>query len=132
MPKSDQISGEEMIRVIADFLDQGLVGNIVSMFKADNGYYPLVGEILKDERFAVRLGLSVLFEELKEHHPHQVALALPGLIPLLAKTTPAYVRGEAVSILGIIGGDEALALLKPLINDEDSQVSEIVRDYLDI
>ncbi len=130
MPKSDQISDEEMIKVIADFLDQGLVANIVSMFKADTSYYPLVAEVLKDERFAVRLGLSVLFEELKEERPHEVVLALPNLLPLLDKTTAAYVRGEAVSIIGIIGGPEALDHLQPLVNDDDPQVSEIARDYL--
>ncbi len=131
MPKSAQISDEEMIRVIADFLDQGLVANIVSMFKADTSYYPLVAEVLKDERFAVRLGVSVLFEDLKEERPDEVVLALSGLAPLLDKTTPAYVRGEAVSIVGIIGNAEALALLKPLANDDDPQVAEIVRDYLE-
>ncbi len=131
MPKSDQISDEEMIKVIADFLEQGLVGNIVAMFKADTSYYPLVAEILKDERFAVRLGVSVLFETLKEERPQEVAIALPALTPLLAKTTPAYVRGEAVSIIGIIGSGEALELLKPLVSDDDSQVAEIARDYLE-
>ncbi len=130
MPKSDQISDPEMIKVIADFLDQGLVGNIVAMFKADTSYYPLVAEILKDERFAVRLGVSVLFEELKEVRPQEVTLALPALTPLLAKSTPAYVRGEAVSIIGIIGSGEALELLKPLVSDDDCQVAEIARDYL--
>lgn len=130
MPENHQVSDGEMVRVIADFLDQGLVGNIVSMFKADQRYYPLVGEVLRDERFAVRLGVSVLFEELKEARPQEVALALPGLTPLLAATTPAYVRGEAVSVIGIIGTDPALALLKTLVHDADPQVAEIVRDYL--
>ncbi len=131
MSKGDQVSDEEMVQVIADFLEQGLVANIVSMFKADPSYYPLVGEILKDERFAVRIGVSVLFEELKEERPHEVVLALSALTPLLAKTTPAYVRGEAVSIVGIIGGGAALELLRPLVNDDDPQVSEIARDYLE-
>lgn len=130
MPENHQVSDAEMVRVIADFLDQGLVGNIVSMFKADQRSYALVGEVLRDERFAVRLGVSVLFEELKEARPQEVALALPVLVPLLAATTPAYVRGEAVSIIGIIGTDQALALLRPLVHDADPQVAEIVRDYL--
>lgn len=130
MVKGDQISDEEMITVIADFLEQGLAANIVSMFKADIAYYPLVAEILKDERFAVRLGVSVLFEELKKERPQEVALALPALIPLLGKSTPAYIRGEAVSILGIIGSGRALDLLKTLVNDEDPQIAEIARDYI--
>ena len=130
MPKSDQISDEEMITVIADFLEQGLVGNIVSMFKVDSSYYPLVGEVLKDDRFAVRLGVSVLFEELKELCPQNLPLALPNLEPLLDPQTPAYVRGEAVSVIGMIGTDKALELLKPLVSDSDPQVAEIAKDYV--
>lgn len=129
--KGDQVSDAQMIQVIADFLDQGLVANIVALFKAEPRYYALVGEILKDERFAVRLGVSVLFEELKEERPQEVGLVLPGLIPLLDPSTPAYVRGEAVSIIGMVGTEEALALLRPLCQDADPQVSEIARDYLD-
>ncbi len=132
MPKGDKISDEEMIKVIADFLEQGLVGNIVSMFKADTSYYPLVGEVLKDERFAVRLGVAVLFEELKEDRPQDVVLALPALKPLLDSSTPAYVRGEAVSIIGTIGTSEALELLGPLVKDDDPQVAEIAKDFLGI
>lgn len=132
MPKRDKISDEEMIAVIADFLEQGLVANIVSMFKVDTSYYGLVGDILKDERYAVRIGISVLFEELKEARPQDVALALPALIPLLDQSTPAYVRGEAVSVLGLIGGVKALDLLRPLVDDEDIQVAEIAKDFLDV
>ena len=120
---------KEMISVIADFLEQGLVDNIVSMFKADSHYYPLVGEVLKDERFAVRLGVSVLFEELVAAGAEGVGLAVPALIKLLDPATPAYVRGEAAGVLGIIGSPEALAALAPLVNDDDPQVAEIARDY---
>lgn len=125
-----EISDTEMVRVIADFLEQGLVGNIVAMFKADTGYYRLIGEVLQDERFAVRLGVAVLFEELIEQRPVEVSLALPALAPLLHSSTPAYVRGEAVNLLGMIGSKKALALIEPLAHDHDSQVSEIVKDFL--
>ncbi|MEN8257166.1 MAG: HEAT repeat domain-containing protein [Thermodesulfobacteriota bacterium] len=130
MATDHHMGDEEMIQVIADFLEQGLVGNIVSMFKADTNYYPLVGEVLKDERFAVRLGVAVLFEELKEERPQDVAMALPALTPLLDTSTPAYVRGEVVSIIGTIGTSESLELLKPLVKDPDPQVAEIARDFV--
>lgn len=129
MPNKQQVSDEEMIQVIADFLEQGLVDNIISMFKADTSYYRLVGEVLKDERFAVRLGLTVLFESLQEERPKELELALPALLPLLATDTPAYVRGEAVNLLGMIGSPEALRHLAPLVNDADPQVAEIASDY---
>ncbi len=130
MLESAEINDAEMVRVIADFLEQGLVGNIVAMFKADTGYYRLIGRVLQDERFAVRLGVAVLFEELIEQRPAEVTLALPALTPLLHDGTPAYVRGEAVNLLGMIGSKKALALIEPLAHDKDPQVAEIVKDFL--
>ena len=62
---------------------------------------------------------------------HKVTSQDPAdLQPLLDAGVPAYVRGEAVTILGLIGTDEALRLLRPLPDDPDPQVREIVRDIL--
>ncbi len=121
---------QEMIKVISDFLEQGLVDNIVSMFKVDAGYYPLIGEILKDERFAVRMGVVLLFEELVAAGMESVVLAVPVLKALISKETPAYIRGEAVTVLGVIGTKESLALLAPLVDDDDPQVAEIASDFI--
>ena len=121
---------KEMVVVISDFLEQGLADNIVSMFKVESTYYHLIGEILNDERFAVRMGLVLVFEELVALGVENVSQAIPFLIPLIAKETPAFIRGEAVTILGIIGTDESLALLKPLATDDDPQVAEIVKDFV--
>ncbi|MEN8140909.1 MAG: HEAT repeat domain-containing protein [Thermodesulfobacteriota bacterium] len=124
------VSDDEMVKVIADFLEQGLADNIISMFKADSSYYPLIGQVLRDERFAVRLGVNVLFEELVAQGVSEVALAVEPLVELLDPQTPAYVRGEAAGVLGIIASASALAALKPLVDDEDPQVAEIARDYV--
>ncbi len=125
-----QPSDQELIAVIADFLEQGLADNIVSMFKADPYYYQLVGEILKDERFAVRMGVVLVFEELLAAGIEDAALAISGLKPLLSKDTPAYIRGEVVTVLGIIGTAESLGLLAPLVADDDPQVAEIALDFV--
>lgn len=123
-------SDKEMITVISDFLEQGLAGNIVSMFKAEPTYYPLVGEILRDERFAVRMGMVLVFEDLVAEGLPEVSRALPFLAPLISPETPAFIRGEAVTILGMIGTAESLAFLKDLVADDDPQVAEIARDYV--
>lgn len=118
-----------MVKVIGDFLEQGLVDNIIAMFKEDPRYYELVGEVLQDERFTVRLGLAVLFEELTRERPGEVERAVPVLLPLLSPETPTWIRGEAATLLGLIGSREALEALKPLADDEDPQVAEIARDF---
>jgi len=123
------VSDEELLRVIADFLAMGHVDNIVALMRQEPRYLAWSGRLLEDERFAVRIGVSVLFEHLIELCPHHLPLAVPGLVAQLAHPI-AWVRGEAASVLGIIATDEALAALPPLLHDPSPQVVEIVRDII--
>ncbi len=126
---SGEVSDRELLRVIADFLEMGHVENIVAMFKQETRYYQWVGDLLKDERFAVRLGVSVLFEYLVEERPGEVGLAIPSLAAALKHPTP-WVRGEAVSVLALIGGSEAMALVRTMTEDPAPEVAAVVRDIL--
>ncbi len=128
--QQNEVSDEELKKVIADFLDQGHVENIVAMFRREPKYYAWTGEILRDERFSVRLGVSVLFEELQALQADKTALAIPSLAELLLAEEPLW-RGEAVSILGIIGTPEAFALILPLRHDPSAQVREMVELVLE-
>ncbi|TKB25624.1 HEAT repeat domain-containing protein [Desulfopila sp. IMCC35006] len=122
----NEVSDQELKRVIADFLDQGHVENIVAMFRREPEYYAWTGEILSDERFAVRLGVSVLFEELQILQPNRLPLAIPSLVKLLDSEQP-LLRGEAISLLGIIGTDQAMAEIRRLASDPNPQVREMVQ-----
>jgi HEAT repeat protein len=126
----DQVSDEELKRVIKDFLDMGHVENIVAMFRHDPIYYTWTGEILDDERFNVRLGVSVLFEELRTLQPERLALAIPSL-SLLLQSASALIRGEAINVLGIIGTDEAIRLVRKMLGDPSPQVKEMAELVLD-
>ncbi len=126
----DQVSDDDLKGVIADFLDMGHVENIVAMFRREPLYYGWTGKILDDERFSVRLGVSVLFEELKPLQPQRLALAIPSLSRVLQHES-ALLRGEAVSILAIIGTEEALALVKEMRSDPSPQVREMVQLVLE-
>lgn len=125
-----EVGDEELKKVIADFLDMGHVDNIVAMFKQEPRYHAWVGELLHDRRFAVRLGVSVLFEELKAQRPEEIALAENGLIAALASEL-AQVRGEAVSVLGIIGTARAIEHVRRHLDDPAPEVAEVARDVLD-
>jgi hypothetical protein len=126
------VSDAELKTVIADFLDMGHVENIVAMFRREPGYYAWAGEILQDSRFQVRLGVSVLFEELREIDPERIDLATPSLLALLSAVPvlPSYVRGEAVSVLAIIGSERAMAAVRAMVTDVDPLVAEVARDIL--
>lgn len=127
-----EVSDAELKKVIADFLDMGLVENIVAMFRREPRYYAWAGEILNDSRFQVRLGVSVLFEELRDAQPDRVDLATPSLLALLdaVPSVPAYVRGEAVGVLAIIGSAAAMDGVRAMADDPDPLVAETAREIL--
>ena len=125
-----EVSDSELKKVIADFLEMGHVENIFEMFKQDSRYYDWVGELLDDERFSVRLGIAVLFEDLKIHCAGDIHLAVPALCRAL-DNGPAHVRGEAVNVLGIIGNAEARLCVNRALQDESPQVREVARDVLE-
>lgn len=120
---------EELVTVIKDFLEMGHVDNIVAMFHRNHEYYNWTGAILDDERFNVRLGVSVLFEELKKREPQALDIARTSLLPLLKSEKP-HIRGEAVSILGIIGSEAACDAIKTMLEDKQSQIREVAADIL--
>ncbi|MCL7487863.1 MAG: HEAT repeat domain-containing protein [Desulfobulbaceae bacterium] len=120
---------QELLTLIGDFIEMGHVANIAAMFRQDPDLYALTGDLIRDERYMVRVGMAVLFEELAATRPMEIDLATPFLLPLLQDKT-AYVRGEAASLLGIIVSPESLAAIVPLLHDSDSQVAEIAADIL--
>jgi HEAT repeat protein len=122
-------SNIDLVKVIGDFLEMGHVENIMAMFKQDTSHYQLTGELLRDERFMVRMGVALLFEELKAIRPDEIPMAIPALLPLLKEKT-SWIRGEAVNVLGLIGTPEALEHVKTMANDPDPQIKEIVADII--
>lgn len=120
-----EVSDEELKKVIGDFLEMGHVENIVAMFKRDPKYYSWTGELLLDDRFNVRLGLAILFEELQTIQPDKTPLAIPSLQPLLDNESP-LIRGEAIGILGHIGTAQAIEIISQAKDDISPQVREMV------
>lgn len=120
---------ENLLGVIKDFLEMGHVDNIVAMFHRNHEYYQWAGEILDDDRFRVRLGVSVLFEELRKREPEALDQAVPSLLRLLQSEKP-HIRGEAVTVLGIIGSRAAVDAVKTMLHDKQPQICEIAADIL--
>jgi len=120
----------ELKQMIADYMEQGFLSNIIAMFKSDPSLYELVGTLLSDERLRVRMGMTALIEELHKTKPDEVRKALPSLLPLLGNESPT-VRGDAAYLVGLIGDEEDRVVLKSLLNDPNPQVAEMVRDLLE-
>lgn len=119
----------EMRTVIADFLDSGLVENIVSLCKQQPEQIAVCADLVQDERLRVRLGLAVLFEELQACCPDELARAVPALSSLCNHPVD-WVRGEAASLLHLTGTPDSLPLLQSLQNDPSPQVAALIRDLL--
>ncbi|MGI6657080.1 MAG: HEAT repeat domain-containing protein [Desulfobulbus sp.] len=125
-----EVDDDELFQVMADFLAEGYADTIASLCRREPRCLAWTGRLLTDERFATRLGVSILFEELVETSPELLPAAIPGLIEQLGHAQPT-IRGEAASVLAIIGTPEALTPLPPLRDDPSPQVAALVRDILD-
>ena len=120
------VGDDELKRVICDFLEMGHAENIVSMFRRNPDYYRFSGDILQDGRFNVRLGLTIVFEELQKVQSEEMYRAIPSLKSLLTNESP-LLRGEAAGLLGTINTTEARRLIMTLKTDESPQVRELVQ-----
>lgn len=125
-------SKQSLPEVIADFLDMGHIDNIIAMFKQDPSCLLLSGALIQDERFKVRMGMAVLFEELVQMMPPTALdAAVPSLLAALQHEAP-YVRGDAAYVLATIKSQKSLSALAGFQHDPDPQVAEIVCEALGI
>jgi hypothetical protein len=126
----EEVSSQQLQMVIADFLELGHVENIVAMFRQDPSCLALTGALLQDERFKVRMGVAVLFEDLVSLVPASILDgAVPSLLGLTEHAAP-YVRGDAAHILATIGTPAALSALARFRQDPDPQVAGVVAEVL--
>ena len=57
-----EVSDDELVQIIADFLSLGHVENIVAMFRQEPQYYQWTGLLLNDSRFALDHFITKLFK----------------------------------------------------------------------
>ncbi len=122
-------SDTDLIRVISDYMENGFLENIIDMFRHDSNLYPLVGELIQDERVRVRIGVTALIEELSRLDPEHVAEAVPGLISI-PEDAETYSRGDAANLLGIIGDRSALPFLQKAAVDNDPNVRLLAKEAM--
>lgn len=117
-------------KLIADHMENGFLENIIDMFKHDASLYAYAGELMKDERLGVRIGVSALIETLREEDPENISKAIPSLLPLLKDQNPIR-RSDAAYLLGMIGNKDAIPFLREVENDENENVRIIVREAIE-
>ncbi|MGB9715755.1 MAG: HEAT repeat domain-containing protein [Thermodesulfovibrionales bacterium] len=124
------IDPSDLKKMIADYMENGFLENIVDMFKQDSTLYAYVGDLIIDERLMVRLGTSALIETLSSDDPENISKAIPSLIPLLKDQNPTH-RCDAAYLIGMIGNKNIIPYLKELENDKDENVRIIVKEAIE-
>lgn len=119
----------DLKKMIADYMEGGLLDNIVDMYKHDAGLYQYVGDLMTDERMRVRIGATALMEILGKEDPENISRAVPFIVPLLKDENPVT-RGDAAYTLGLIGTREAMSFLHELTNDENADVRAIAAEAI--
>lgn len=119
----------ELREMITDYMEKGFLENIIDMFKQNGELYSMIGDLMRDERIRVRLGVAALLEELQDDKDGNIKKAIPGLIRNLSDDNPT-IRGDAAYLIGIIGDQESIPYLVPLLDDINSDIREIAKDSI--
>ncbi len=116
--------------MIADYLENGFLENIIDMFKYDKSLYAYIGDLMQDERMRVRLGVSALIETLQREDSVNVIQAIPSILPLLKNQNP-MIRGDAAYLLGIIGQQDTIPFPHETMIDENTDVRIIAQEAIE-
>jgi HEAT repeat protein len=119
----------DLEQMIADYMENGFLDNIIDMFRHDNSLYDLIGTLIQDERVRVRVGITALMEELKKLDPANIIRAQKNLLPLLDHAV-AVVRGDAANLIGIIGDRGSLPFLELCLLDVHEGVRMVAREAI--
>ena len=95
-------------------------------FPQYNDYIP---NLMADPRMRIRLATTSIVEELVKVSPEHKKSISNAMLPLLSHSSH-LVRGDAANLLAIAGGKMYLHKFRPLLNDPDPQVREVVQDIL--
>jgi HEAT repeat protein len=125
-----RVETSDLKKMIADYMENGLLENIVDMFKHDKSLYEYVADLLKDERMRVRIGTAALLETLEKEDPEDAKRAVPSILPLLKDQNPV-VRGDAAYLLGVIGDKSIIPFLEGVIDDNDNNVRTIAAESIE-
>ncbi|MBI5196448.1 MAG: HEAT repeat domain-containing protein [Nitrospirae bacterium] len=119
----------ETKEMIADYMENGFLNDIIDMFKNDRRLFTFLGGLIADERSRVRLGTVALVEELREMYINEIARAIPDIAESLNAVNP-IIRADAAYLLGVINHKNALPYLSKAVNDENPLVREAVEETI--
>lgn len=124
------MNDSEMRSMLVDYMGRGFLDNIIALFRQDASLYRFIADMLGNDNIRVRLGATALVEELAGERRNELRTAVPGLVALLGHDNPT-IRGDAASVLGIIGDQGAKEALQACLKDKHAGVREAAREALE-
>jgi hypothetical protein len=123
------MNDDELKTMVLNYMDDGYLENIIDMLKHDESLYPLVIDMIKDDRVRVRLGAAALVEELVKINREPFVKLVPAIGSLLKDPSPTL-RGDAAYLLGIIRHADALPFLLNAKDDGNRFAREVILDSI--
>lgn len=123
------MTNDELKTMVLDYMAEGYLENIIDMFKHDETLYPLVIDMIADERVRVRLGGAALVEELVKIDRVPLIRIIPDIARLLEDSNPTL-RGDAAYLLGLIRHADAIPYLLKAKDDDNVFAREIIVDAI--
>jgi len=123
------MNDHEMKAMLIEYMGKGFLDNIIALLKQDRSLFRFIADMLGDDNLRVRLGATALVEELAAEYHEELRTAIPGIIRLLKHENPT-IRGDAVSVLGMIRDPLAIDALRSSLKDEHPGVREVAREVL--
>lgn len=118
-----------MKTMIADYMENGFLENIISLLKQDKNLFPILGHLISDERARVRVGAVALVETLRGEYLEEIRKAIPEIAKGLSNPNPT-IRADSAYLLGMIGHRDAVPYLSKALNDENPLVKETVEETI--
>lgn len=119
----------DMNAMIADYMENGFLENIIDLFKQDRNLFQLLGALIADERGRVRVGAVALVEALNDECKEDIAKAIPVIAEKLKDPNPT-IRADAAFLLGKIGNKDALPYLSKVLDDNNPLVRETIKEII--
>ncbi|TAN44594.1 MAG: HEAT repeat domain-containing protein [Nitrospirae bacterium] len=116
--------------MICDHMEKGFLDNIIDMLKHDETLFPVIIDMVKDERLRVRIGATALVEELVKDRRDGLVKFIPEISRLLEDPNPT-IRGDGANLLGIIKHSDALSFLDAVYNDPDAAARAMIHEAIE-
>lgn len=123
-------SGEGIAEYFSELLENQQLDDALALVRKQPDYIENLVALAADldTPMGVRIGIGAMFEDLAASGDLHKQI---DTLTTLVESQHSQTRADGAYYLGLIGSEDALAIIKPLLDDENAEVREIVREALE-